>query len=469
MKEEHINTQSGIKKENKMGTQPIGKLLFTMSLPAILSMLVNALYNIVDSIFVAHISEDALSALSLVFPLQFLIIAVAIGTGVGLNSLISRRLGARMQEAADRAASHGIILAVLGGLVFALIGIFGSKPYILAFSEVPSISEYGIQYCSVILTFSIFVFISATIEKIFQATGNMIYPMFIGLSGGLINIVLDPILIFGLFGLPRLEVLGAALATIISQFIGLCVAVGLWMKQEHAVKISLKGFRFHGQTVKEIYAVGFPAILMQAIGSVMLVGLNAILISFSSTAVAVLGAYFRLQSFVFMPVFGLNQGVMPLVGYNFGAKNKSRVIKTFKLGLLACLGIMFFGFLLFQLLPGPLLMLFDASDQMMEIGLNALRLISICFIPAAFGISCSTLFQATGHGVLSLIISLARQLFFILPLAYLLAQQFGVNRVWLAFPLSEIASVLICLLFLVYIYKKEIKHLGNGEKKLPAM
>lgn len=447
--------------ENKMGVQPIGKLLFRMSLPAIFSMTITALYNIVDSIFVAHISEDALSALTLVFPLQMLMVAVSVGTSIGLNSLISRRLGAKLQEQADRAASHGMILALINGLIFALLGIFGSRFYVTAFTDIPSIVTYGTQYCSIVVTFAIFSFVSITIEKIFQATGNMIYPMFIGLAGGLTNLALDPIFIFGLFGFPRLEVVGAAAATVLSQIVSLLLALILLLRKEHLVHISLKNFRFHAQTVKDIYSVGFPAILMQAIGSVMLVGLDAILISFSSTAVAVLGAYFRLQSFVFMPIFGLNQGVMPLTGYNFGAGNKKRVMQTFKLALLSCFTIMTLGLLLFQFFPGALLRLFDASDEMMELGLNALRMISICFLPAAFGISASTLFQATGHGFFSLLISLTRQLIFLLPIAYILAHTLGVFYVWLAFPLSEVSSVAIGLICLIYVYRKEIAHLGE--------
>ncbi len=446
---------------NKMGTMPVGKLLFTMSLPAMFSMLIQALYNIIDSIFVAQIGEPALAAVSLVFPVQMLLIAVGVGTGVGLNSLISRRLGERNFAEADSAAAHGIFLGIFSWIAFALFGLFLSGPFVSAFTDSGVVVEYGHQYCAIVTIFSLFAFVQVCSEKILQATGNMILPMICSLLGAVSNIVLDPIFIFGLLGVPKMGVAGAAIATVTGQFFAMLLILFFLFGKEHEVKIHFKGFHFSGKVVKNIYAVGAPAILMQSIGSVMLVGLNGILIAFSEAAVAVLGIYFKLQSFIFMPVFGLTQGAMPIFGYNFGARNKQRLMHAFKLTLYTALVIMACGTLLFHLAPAMLLRMFNASPQLLSIGVIALRLISLCFIPAAIGIAASTIFQAVGHGVLSLIVSLLRQLVLILPMAWILAGAVGVNGVWVAFPLAETVSLIASLLFLRQIYHKEIKPLDH--------
>lgn len=444
---------------NKMGVMPMGRLLFTMSLPAMFSMLIQALYNIVDSIFVAQVGEQALTAVSLVFPIQILMIAVGVGTGVGLNSVISRRLGEKNQKEADCAASHGIFLAFISWIVFALFGLFASHPYMAAFSKDPTVVAQGWSYCAIVTIFSLFIFVELNGEKTLQATGNMVVPMICSLVGAVTNIILDPIFIFGLFGVPRLEVAGAAIATVIGQLFAMILMLFFLFTKEHEVTIHLKGFRPNARTVRNIYAVGAPSILMQSIGSVMLFVLNWILMSFSDTAVAVLGVYYRLQSFVFMPVFGLMQGAMPIFGYNFGARNKKRLMHGFRLTLFSAIAIMVVGTLIFQFLPVPLLRMFNASSQLLSIGVPALHLISLCFVPAAVGIAASTLFQAVGHGFFSLIVSLLRQLFLIVPIAWLLSRVLGINGVWLSFPLAEVFSLVVSVLFLLHVYRKQIKTL----------
>ncbi|WP_245157034.1 MATE family efflux transporter [Anaerovorax sp. IOR16] len=444
-------------KENKMGTMPVGKLMFSMSLPAMFSMMIQALYNIIDSIFVAMIGEKALAAVSLVFPIQMLIIAVGVGTGVGLNSLISRRLGEKRFEEANSAASHGIVISFFSWSMFAIFGLFFSGSFVRFFTDSSLVVDYGISYCTIVTVFSLFIFIQISVEKIMQATGNMLFPMICMLTGAITNIILDPILIFGLFGMPRLEITGAAVATVFAQFVSMSLGLIFLFTRKYDVHVKIKEFRIDYKTVKNIYAVGLPAMIMQAIGSVMLVGMNAILITFSEAAVAVLGIYFKLQSFIFMPVFGLNQGTMPILGYNYGAKNRERLIKAFKLALLTAISIMTMGTIIFQLFPTQLIMLFNATEEMLGIGVRALRIISLCFIPAAIGIITSTLFQAIGHGFLSLWVSLLRQLILILPLTWFLSHYWGLNYVWFSFPLAEIFSLAASIIFYIKIYNKEIK------------
>ena len=448
---------------NKMGTMPIGRLMMSMSLPAMFSMIINALYNIVDSIFVGMIGEPALAAVTLVFPIQMLMIAVGVGTGVGLNSLIARRLGERKFLEANIAASHGMLLSLLNWVIFAAFGLIFTQPFVRAFSDSPDIVSYGTKFCFIITVFSLFMMIQINLEKIMQATGNMILPMISSLTGAIINIILNPILILGLLGAPRMGVAGSATASIIGQFTAMTLLLIFFFSRKHEVRISFRGFRINWSVLRNIYGVGLPSILMQAIGSVMLVGLNSILIRFSDAAVAVLGIYFRLQSFIFMPVFGLTQGSLPIFGYNFGAKNRERLIEAFKMSLKIAVGIMAVGILIFQIFPVPLLKMFSASPEMIHIGVRALRMISTCFIFAAIGIMASTLFQATGHGTLSLYVSLLRQLVLILPLAWLLAHFIGLDFVWMAFPMAELFSLTASLFFLRYIYKKEIINLGTEE------
>lgn len=448
-------------RENKMGTMPIGKLIISMSWPAMLSMMIQALYNVVDSMFVSMIGEQALAAVTYIFPIQMLQIAVGVGTGVGINSLISRRLGAKRFEEADKAASHGYRLSFFNWILFAVIGLFFSNIFMGVFTDTPFIQESGSIYMKIICVGSLFVFIQMTTEKILQATGNMVFPMICSLSGAITNIILDPLLIFGIGPFPEMGVAGAATATIIGQILSFCLGQYLLFAKKHQVHIKFKGFKMEKAIIKDIYAVGGPAIIMQAMASVLQFGLNGILAGLSETAVAVNGVYGRVQSFIFMPVFGLNQGIMPIMGYNYGARDKKRLMGTYKKAFMIAFCIMFVGLILFQLLPEQFLKMFNASDNMLEIGVPAFRIISICFIPASFGIITSSLFQATGHGVMSLWMSLIRQMIGILPLAFIFSKVAGLPYVWAAFPSAEILGVGFAVFALWYVYKKEIKHLED--------
>ncbi len=451
--------------DNKMGSAKMFPLIMNMSLPAMFSMLIQALYNVVDSYFVSLVSENALTAVSLAFPIQMLIIAVGAGTSIGLNSLISRRLGAGDNKAASSAATHGLVLAVLSWIVFAIIGIFFSRSIITAFGADADVTNMAVSYLSIVLTYSIGVFVEINLEKTLQATGDMIYPMFFQLSGAVINIILDPILIFGLLGFPAMGVAGAAAATVSAQIISMIFALTVIFVKKHQVRISLKGFRFDGKTVAEIYKVGVPSIIMQSISSLLNMALNGILITFSQTAVAVLGVYYKLQSFVFMPVFGLTHGLMPIMGFNFGAKNKKRLMDCLKIGLIIAAVIMSAGMILFWAIPQPLLSIFNSSgsQELYNIGVPALRTISLCFIPAALGITFSTVFSALGFGTRSLAISLIRQLVAILPMAYIFSK-ISLTAVWYAFPLAEVLAFVISIVLFVDLYRKTISFLPEGIK-----
>lgn len=443
-----------------MGTMPVRKLLISMAWPAVLSMTINALYNVVDSIFVAQISEDALTAVSIVNPIQMLIIALSVGSGVGINSLISRRLGAGRQDEADQAASTGIRIGIINYLIFFAVGLLVTGPFVGSYAAKGTyIFDAARTYMMIVCIGSLFLNVQVVIEKILQSTGNMIAPMICGLTGAIVNIVLDPILIFGLLGMPRMGVAGAAIATVSGQLCGMLAGVLIMIKGEHLVQVKIKEFKLNWGVVLDIYKVGLPSIIMQSIGSLMLILYNMILVAYSTTAVAVLGIYFKIQSFVFMPVFGLNQGAMPIMGYNYGARDKKRLMDTYKEGLKLALIVMGLGLLLFQLLPGGLLEMFDASPEMLRIGVPALRIISLCFLPAAFGIISSTMFQATGHGMLSLFASLLRQLVGILPLAYILIRLGGVTLSWASFPLAEIIGLTYSAVMMRRLYKKEITNL----------
>lgn len=446
--------------QNKMGTAKMLPLIFSMALPAMFSMLVQALYNIVDSYFVSQYSEKALSAVSLAFPIQNLQIAFAVGTAVGVTSLISRRLGQGRKDEAGAAAVHGIFLGVGTALLFAIYGAFFTTPFFKLFETDPEIIQMGDQYISVCCIFSFGCFVSVMLEKTLQATGNMIWPMVFQLIGAVTNIALDPIFIFGYFGLPALGVTGAAVATVAGQIVSMIVSIIVMATREHAIKISFKGFRFDWTTVKNIYAVGLPAIVMQAIGTVMNMAMNGILSGFSTTAYTVFGLYFKLQSFVFMPVFGLTQGLLPIMGYNYGAKDKKRLLSALKQGCMIALCIMTAGMLTFLLLPEQLLGIFNPSAELLSIGVPALRTICTCFLFAALGIVTSTLFQAVGKGTYSLIISLMRQLIVLVPAAWLLARLTGaVNAVWWAFPIAECISLAASIFFFLRLYRKEISRL----------
>ena len=436
-----------------MGILPINKLLVTMSVPIMLSMLVQALYNVVDSIFVSRVSENALNAVSLAFPVQNLMIAVATGTGVGINALLSKSLGQKNFERANLTASNGMFLAVCSYIVFASAGALFSRQFFLLQTDVPEIVDGGAVYTLICTVGSLGIFIQITFERLLQSTGKTVYSMITQMAGALTNIIFDPIFIFN-FGMG---VAGAAVATIMGQVVACVLSYYFNMKKNTEISLKFRGFRPDWGIIRRIYSVGLPSIAMASIGSIMTFGLNKILISFTTTATAVLGAYFKLQSFVFMPIFGMNNGMVPIVAYNFGAKKPERMLSTIKLGILYAVIIMLLGIAAFQFGAGLLLSIFDASDYMLEIGIPALRTISIHFVFAGFCIVSSSTFQALGHGVLSLIISLVRQLVVLLPAAWLLSLSGRLELVWWAFPIAEIVSLMMCALFLRYVYKKEIQ------------
>ena len=446
-------------KENKMGIMPENKLLISMAVPMMLSMLVQALYNVVDSIFVAKISEDALTAVSLAFPVQNLLIALGTGTGVGINAMLSKSLGEKNQKLANKAAHNGILLMIFSAAVCALFGIFGSRWFFGTQTDDIVLIEYGTQYLTIVMTFSFGIFGQFITERLLQATGRTTLSMYTQLLGAVTNLILDPILIFGWFGLPAMGIRGAAIATVIGQIASACFGVWLNVKKNPEIQLNIKELVPDGAVIKKIYSVGVPSIIMGSIGSVMTYGMNQILMSFSSTAAAVFGVYFKLQSFFFMPVFGLNNGMVPIIAYNYGAKNKSRMVRTMKLAIAYAAGILFVGFLVLQIFPAQLFSLFEASEDMLAIGVTALRIISTHFLLAGFCIIAGSTFQALGNGVMSMIVSIARQLVVLLPAAYLLSLSGNLNLIWLAFPIAELMSVVMSGFFLYKIYKKVIKPL----------
>lgn len=452
------------RRENKMGIMPVNKLLISMSLPMMISMLVQALYNIVDSIFVSRINENALTAVSMAFPIQSLMIAIGAGTGVGVNALLSRSLGEKDYEKADKTAVNGVFLAAVSYLLFLAVGILVVTPFYLSQTDDAQIIEYGKQYLTIICCCSFGMYTQFIFERLLQSTGKTIYTMVTQGTGAIINIILDPIFIFGYFGVPRMGVAGAAIATVMGQIIAGIMGIIINEKKNTDIKLRFAGFMPDKRVIGQIYAVGIPSIIMQAIGSVMTYGMNQILIAFSSTAVAVFGVYFKLQSFIFMPVFGLNNGMVPIIAYNFGAGHKSRLIKTLKLSILYAVGLMAVGFLIFQIFPAPLFALFDASETMLSIGIPALRAISFSFLFAGFCIVCGSLFQALGNGVYSMVVSIARQLVVLLPAAYLLSLTGNVEYVWWAFPIAELVSLSLTIFFLFRINRNVISHIGKGEK-----
>ena len=446
--------------ENKMGVMPVNKLLISMSVPMMISMLVQALYNIVDSIFVARVCEDALTAVSLAFPMQSLMIALAGGTGVGLNALVSKSLGEKNFEKANSAAKNGVFLYALSYLVFLVIGLFAVKPFYYAQTSDPEILKYGIEYLTIVLCMSMGIFAQFVFERLLQATGKTFYTMITQLTGALINLILDPILIFGLCGFPRMEAAGAALATVIGQIAAGSFACILNLKKNEEINLSLKGFRPDKHIIGRIYKVGVPSIIMQSIGSIMTFSLNQILITFSSTATAVFGVYFKLQSFIFMPVFGLNNGMVPIIAYNFGAGKRKRMMDTYKLSVAIAAVIMSLGTVAFLTIPEIMFRFFNASEHMLEMGVPALRIIGIHFPIAAFCIITGSLFQALGNAVYSMINSICRQIVVLIPAAYMLAQLGNVNYVWWAFPIAEIASAILTTIFLLKTKRDVIDKIG---------
>ena len=443
-----------MQKTNIMQSETIPRLLFKMSFPMMLSMLIQALYNVVDSIFAAMVSETALTAVSLAFPLQNLLIAAAVGPGVGVNSLLSRRLGEGRTEEANAVASSALFLALALSVIFIAIGLFLAKPFLALFTDSSELLELSASYSRICLIISFGCMFSITIEKLIQATGNSVQPMTMQLTGAIMNIVLDPVFIF-FFGLG---VNGAAIATVLGQ-IGSMVLAFIFLKKNSYITIRLKDIRPKAKIIGEIYQVGLPTIIMNSIGTVMVSVINAILIGFSATAVSVFGVYFKLQSFVFMPVFGLNNGIIPILGFNYGARNRKRMTATMKLGLVVALTIMILGTLLFQLFPSELLSLFSASEEMYAIGIPALRIISLCFIPAAISIILISSFQATGFGLASMMVSIIRQLLVLCPAAFILSRFFGINGVWASFALAECFGLTFSVIFFIHVYKTRIRNL----------
>lgn len=446
---------------DKMGNTPMLRLILSMSLPTMFSMIIQAMYNIVDSVFVSSLGQDALTALSLAYPLQLMTISVAVGTGVGINSFISRRLGEKNQELANNGAANGIFISIISWLVFLLVGIFLTVPFFKLFNPTPGVMKYGVDYTSIILIFSVGVMVEIAIEKVLQATGNMIFPMIFQLIGAVTNIVLDPLFIFGIGPFPRMEVAGAAIATVIGQILAMLFAIYIFFFKKHAVQVHVRNFKPSLKIIKNIYAVGFPSIIMQSISSVLVVGLNAILMGFSEAAVSVHGIYYKMQSFVFMPVFGLNQGLMPIMGYNFGAKNKDRLHSAIRYGCIIAAFIMLCGTVIFWVFPAQILSLFNANDDILNMGIMAMRFISLSFLPAAIDIIFSTTFQAVGKGFSSMILSLLRQLVFILPAALVLSN-FGVNAVWFAYPIAEVGALIVAIFLYTRINKKVFSKLQPG-------
>lgn len=451
--------------ENKMGTMPIGKLLFNMSLPMMISMLVQALYNIVDSIFVAKLSENALTAVSLAFPLQTLLIAVGTGTGVGMNALLSKSLGEKNFKKANATASNAAVLYFFSYLVFFILGFTIVRPFYA--SQIGNadqeIMELGIEYLSTVMIFSFGLLAQVFFERLLTSTGRTIFSMISQLTGAITNIILDPILIFGLLGAPKMGVTGAAVATVIGQCVAALVAGFCNHRYNHDVKLKFHGFRLDFHIIGTIYAVGIPTIIMQSIGSVMTYCMNRILIEFSSTATAVFGVYFKLQSFFFMPVFGLNNGITPIIAYNYGAGQRKRMLKTIKLSMLVAFCLTFIGFLCFEGIPQILLGMFNASDEMLTIGVLALRIIGIHYLIAWFCIVSGTVFQALGKAFFSMIVSIMRQLFVLIPAAYILAKLGGLHVVWWSFPIAEVISLMVSSFFLVRINRTIISRVPEGK------
>ena len=445
-------------KQNIMGYEPIGKLIMKISLPLMLSMLVQALYNVVDSIFVSRVSELALTAVSLAFPLQNLMIAFSVGTAVGVNSYLARKLGEGNTSEAEKVADTGIFLAVATWFLFAMFGIFGTRPFLSMYTDDPLLLEMSAQYSWICLVFSFGIFIDITAERIMQATGDSIHPMITQTAGAITNIILDPVFIFAF----NMGVAGAAIATVIGQIVSMVLALYFVQKNKYVSLHLSRNFRPSFRVIKEIYAVGVPTIIMNSVGTIMVSTLNSILIAFSTTAVSVFGVYFKLQSFVFMPVFGLQSGMIPIIAYNYGARNKKRMTRTVKIGGLIALCIMVVGFAIFQILPDVLLSFFAASQEMLEIGRPALRIISICFIPAAVSISLTSAFQATGVGYASMIVSIVRQLAILLPVSKLLSMTGVLNNVWFAFTIAEAVGLTLSILFYIHIYRTKIKPLENA-------
>lgn len=440
---------------NKMGTKPVFPLLMSMAFPPMLSMLIQSMYNIVDSMFVARFSQNALTAVSLAFPLQNLVLSVAVGAGVGVNSYISRKLGARDKDAANAAVTHGFLLSFAHAIFFVLFGLVAIKPFFRMFTDSPEIISLACDYSYIVVLGAFAQLFHIMVEKLLQSTGRMLAPMLLQTIGAIANIILDPILIFGLLGAPRMGVRGAAIATLLGQILSMTLSLLVFFLRDQDLRMDLKKFRPDLRAVAQIYAVGVPTMLMNALGSLLVTLLNSILIRFSELAVSVFGVYFKLQTFVFMPVSGLTQGALPIMGYNYGAQNRRRLLSTLRCAVLVAVGIMAAGNLLFVLIPDKLLLLFNASPEMLEMGVSALRIISCSYIFAAVGLIFSTMFQAVGKGSYSLTVFLMRQLIVVVPLAFLLSRTLGLNGIWLSFPIAEAAGAIAAVLFFLAFRRRD--------------
>jgi len=449
------------KKENRMGVMPVGKLLFAMSTPMVISFLVQSLYNIVDSIFVARYSPDALAAVSLAYPIQILMIAVSVGTGVGVNALLSRSLGEGKKKKAKLTADNAILLGILASIMFALFGVLCTKLFFDSQTKSESIRQLGYSYLSVVTIFSFGLMLEVTFERILQSTGKTVFNMITQSVGAIINIILDPILIFGFFGVPKLGIAGAAIATVAGQIIAMILSFIFNMKYNEDVDIRFGTHIFIPDfgIIKQIYKVGIPSIAMQAMSTLMMLGLNKILVTYSDMAVNVLGIYYKLQSFVFMPIFGLNNGMTPIVAFNYGAKNKDRIVKVLKYSFITSIVIMVIGTAIFWLFPKELMMLFNPNEEMMKLGIPALRICSLCFILAAFDVIAIATFQSLGNGMYALYASFLRQLVLILPFAYALSKIFGLGAVWYSIPLAELGCAFFDIYLMKKIYKQKVANL----------
>lgn len=455
-------------KENKMGSVPIKKLIISMSLPMMISMLIQSLYNIIDSIFVAQVSEEALTAVSLAFPVQNMMIALQVGTGAGVSAVLARSLGAGRQKQANSSASNSVLLAGLHYGIFLVFGLLFSKAFFETQTSDPTIIAEGTIYLTIITTLSFGQFFQVTYERLMQSTGNTFHTMITQGIGAITNIILDPILIFGWFGFPEMGVAGAALATVIGQMLAAVLAVYFNTKKNTELSMPAESFRPNWSVIREIYSVGIPSTLMVAISSVAMFFLNMILMTFSATATAVYGIYFKLQSFIFMPVFGLTNGIMPILSYNYGARNKQRIIDTIKLGIVYSTVIMVVGMIVFQLIPEILLSAFNASEEMLGYGVPALRIISLNFIVAGYSIVISSVFQSFGAGVLSFGESLIRQVVVLIPVAYLFSLSGNIDMIWWAYPIAEIASGIYCTYFMYRIWIRKIKPIPE-DGELPIL
>lgn len=452
------------KHENKMGVMPVGKLLWSMSLPMMASMLVLALYNIVDSMFVARISENALTALSMAFPVQNLMVALSAGLGVGLNAVLSRALGAKDHDSVNKAARNGVFLLVICAVVFMIIGATCTRMYYEAQTDIAEIVESGVIYTSIVTVGSIGLFMGIFFERLLQSTGRTVYTMICQMTGAVINILFDPILIFGLLGFPKMGVAGAALATIMGQIVGACVGLFFCITRNPEISLSLKGFRPNGPMIRRILTIGVPSVIMQSIGSVMTFLMNQILIAFSATAVAVFGVYFKLQSFVFMPIFGMNNGTVPIVAYNYGARKPERMNQAIRYSITAAITIMIVGCTVFHVAAEQLLSIFDASPEMLRIGVPALKIISLSFPLAGFCIGVGTVFQALGYSIYSMIISMIRQLVVLIPSAFIIGKVTGdVTLVWYSFVIAELFSLTLSTIFFRRIRRNVIKPLFENK------